>query len=230
MPQFSNPKLWVHLISLAGFLGTLQENLGAEVLYVAVNPADTYQWQGSASRIPYDINSDGQIDFSIWRGFGFGIIASDQLEIPGTIFSTVPPSRDSLVKSYEAGQLIGADFPRGFGSGIEWHDNNAFDGLTFHIMAGGVPSNINSYFGDFFIRSRYLGFRMELQPGEYHYGWLSVVNSTANPWILHLGSYAWETQPNVPILAGVIPEPTSITLLSMLFFFSVVRYRRTSLI
>ena len=192
-------------VLLAGFLGTLLVRAPAAVIYTPVEPAETHEWIGGFySMLPaYDINGDGVGDFQIVQNYGFFLSPQNHIEVPSLIFRQNEDTAHRLthVKRYDGGDIIGSSFQENWPRGISWLGNDDYSGNSYFNMAS------LDLGGDFLLTRGYLGFRMELAPGEYHYGWLSVYNATARYWIIQLGGYAWESDPNVPIIAGAVPEP-----------------------
>jgi hypothetical protein len=63
---------------------------------------------------------------------------------------------------------------------------------------------------------RYLGLKMDLNnANQFNYGWVGIrIDNEADATGAVVG-YAYETTPNAPILAGVVPEPGSIAMAAM---------------
>lgn len=62
----------------------------------------------------------------------------------------------------------------------------------------------------FFVGTRgYIGIEFQIE-GETHYGWIDLDNFTW--WQSEIHGWAYESEPNKPIIAGAIPEPSSILL------------------
>ena len=62
----------------------------------------------------------------------------------------------------------------------------------------------------------YFGLELE-KNGNTHYGWVEVSSFVSLFNDIEIHSWGYETEPNKPILAGAIPEPSSILLLSLSF-------------
>jgi len=76
--------------------------------------------------------------------------------------------------------------------------------------------------GEFFQTTGYLGFSFEGDEGT-HYGYIHIDGRRVSNY--RILSYAYESEPNTPILTGAVPEPST-TLLMMLFPVAVWRRRR----
>ncbi len=75
--------------------------------------------------------------------------------------------------------------------------------------------------------SGYLGLRIDLGGGNYNYGWAQV--SVADPASsITITGFAFEGEPNTPIEAGAVPEPSTYALLALagLFGAAVWHQRR----
>ena len=77
--------------------------------------------------------------------------------------------------------------------------------------------------GPFFRRTAYAGFSFEGEEGT-HYGYALIRDNDANASITVL-NWAYESEPGVPIVAGAIPEPSTLVL-CLLSLIPVVRRRR----
>ena len=216
------------LALLCGGQLALAEACHAAIMFFPQIPPNEHLWTGPGGLgegdEPIDINSDGITDLTMLQGFGFGVDLAGRTAVLGrqSFSAPVDPSgRSIIVHASVAGEVIGpdADIPTDFG--IFWRNDPQFINQSTYRLAWGVPSNINSYGGEFFITRRFLGLRLEQEPGVFHYGWLDIQNNRANPWNYVIHGWAWETNPDTPIAAGAIPEPSavSIALLASLGFF-----------
>jgi hypothetical protein len=71
-------------------------------------------------------------------------------------------------------------------------------------------------------------FRNELNtPPTAHYGWARVILTAGQPGVIR--DYAWESVPDAPIGAGVIPEPTNAIAFTSIYFFFRCRRHQNSL-
>lgn len=59
---------------------------------------------------------------------------------------------------------------------------------------------------------------------QTHYGWM-LLQISSDAAIGQIESWAWETRPGVPILAGAVPEPSTWVLLSIGVVLLAWRYR-----
>ena len=115
---------------------------------------------------------------------------------------------DSQPFPLSSGALIGADSPDLFPqygtlSGWQSHPIGIPGAASLHVRY-----NIGS--SGFFLGTRgYLGMEF-LIDGQVHYGWMDLDNYQWNQTEIH--GWAYESEPGKPILAGAIPEPSSMLL------------------
>jgi hypothetical protein len=151
----------------------------------------------------FDINGDGTPDFRFLRD---PFVVALQSHGANRFISTVsvPPDRGGDVTPVLSGSIIGADTT--FLAG-DWHR---------HTDNGG-GSGFGLNFGPNAMRyaDAYIGVEFMLA-GVIHYGWIQYVGFShpekGVPFPLLRGfidSWAWETQPGVPIIAVAIPEPST---------------------
>ena len=150
---------------------------------------------------------------------------------------TLPPESQGAFQPWTIGQIQGTDgvgnlstsseiqiggFGNAFAVGVDegtlvpsgalWGPN----GFIFHPLA--PPPGTELLEGV----ETYLGLNLELSPNVFHYGWIGVTR-TGN----ELDAFAWgyETEPGVPIAAGV-PEPTTLVLFAVAGSLFIRRRRR----
>lgn len=152
--------------------------------------------------IPLDLNGDGNPDvrFSV-NGASVGFYAFPELH-----------SRIQAVFSGDVGYYWSFDYRLGDSIGITGAPAGAswrYDPLRGNLMGlcadTGVGIVCLGYFWDYpeTFTAKYLGLEFDLPDGT-HYGYVAIRGSYG---FGHLASYAWETLPGVPIVAGSVPEP-----------------------
>jgi len=160
-----------------------------------------------------DLNGDGDNDYDIvTTGSGISCVAIATNEIAcGFIFGS--PEVGGFAQKIHSGAIIGAyqdgynyDWTPGFGSMV------AINGIT-------NPPLIYGYWGS---NRDYLGLRFKIN-GQTHYGWIQM-HLPATEGAGFVEGFAYETEPNTPIIAG-IPEP-SISLLAAMASSSFLLHRR----
>jgi hypothetical protein len=162
----------------------------------------------------FDVNNDGQIDWSIQAGITIFIAGGvNALAVPssGFIYQTLRPGDQPRVYPLDAATLIGG----------------ALENPTFAWYNGFTPSlssfNTNLIFGSFYLEEGYLGFQFEADDGtHYGYAYLKSLGTTH----MQITEVAWETEPGKAIRAGNIPEPSSSLLLSLSIGIALTRRKR----
>ncbi len=157
----------------------------------------------------FDVNADGIADY---RFVGDFLVAAMQSYGDNRFISVLstPPNRGGNLVPVHAGSIIGADTSLLVG---EWHrhtDNLSNPLLGTGYGLGNGPSPMQ--FAD-----AYIGVEFATANG-IHYGWIQYtgyshpVNGLPAMPVPGgvINSWAWETQPGVPIIAGAIPEPSTV--------------------
>ena len=115
-----------------------------------------------------------------------------------------PLDPTALVVPLSAGQQIGAD-----AAGYNWLGNilggDIFTAARDSGIIGQPPLTVGYFTG---LESAYFGFQFQ-QDAETYYGWARVGCPLAGLNAGWIYDYAYETSPNTPIFAGVVPEPSS---------------------
>ncbi len=211
---------WVFALSAltvdaAVVVTTLAEPL---LLYDPTNPVPTYA--------PIDINQDGVVDFTF--GYGFTDISlKTERSNRAVIHNDAPPDLGGSIEALLAGYMIGPTLE----PGDSWISADLRDGY----VSPGESAFINIVEGfNLMYSSRmpavlarvYMGLEFELADGT-HYGYfdLEAQHDTLG---VRIHGWAWESQPNTPILAGSVPEPGRIVLLLAGVFALVCRRRRVT--
>jgi hypothetical protein len=150
----------------------------------------------------FDVNADGIADYRFLSGY---FIAAIQGYTTNRFISTLEPGFDvgGNVAPVTFGTTIG---PGGTSMGGEWHHHSDKGGGTMFGLNTG-PMSMQ-------LANAYIGVEFAAEDG-IHYGWIQYVGYN-NPELQldtnvpggFIDSWAWETQPGVPIIAGQVPEPT----------------------
>lgn len=172
---------------------------------------DNYGGRGDV-RKRIDLDGDGVYELEFYgRSSGLSVLISSHAEI---MSSRIPPffsDHSTYVIPVIRGDLLGPDtLDRYQYQGIPptlWYGSDATETHTLGIGFGD-PNNYGGYF-PYQQKPPYVAVRFK-RNGEWHYGWVQVTS-----WLDSMGfinGWAYESEPNTPIVIGVIPEPSSLLL------------------
>ncbi|MDB6136791.1 MAG: motif protein [Verrucomicrobiales bacterium] len=186
----------ISIIALFLTLAGAVKRLSAAVVFVDIENITL----GNPTEYVYrdlDLNSDGIADLTFQTGRSdlvcFSTVSGGIAGIP-----TVPPNQNHFAAAFLSGEILGISFPTE--SLYRW--NEGYSGLLSCRDAGCL--------GLWEDKTAYLGVQFSSAVG-IHYGWVEVFvfGNTSTGSIL---SFAYESEPRVPIVAGVIPESSSFVL------------------
>lgn len=159
----------------------------------------------NAQSVVLDINGDGENDYHFICGMDFGVSSLGDNKVAGYF---ITPWDQPWARALPANALIGPNI-----SPVAWIGNQ--DSPRSLALSSwrdiGDPSfmGIGEFAG---VASAYLGLQLQIE-GRTHYAWLRLGAPLAplgGGWFY---DYAYETRPDTPILAGAIPEPSTVALL-----------------
>lgn len=151
---------------------------------------------------PLDLDGNDQVDITFGYDFHFvGVRADGANRI--LLALSPPPNIGGPVAPLPAGFSIGPDSGTG---GLAWASRSAFDPFEVLIQCFNTGCG-----GAFPGQQAYMGVEFQRASGT-HYGWVSLYVDWFAP-VAVIDSWAWETRPGVPILAGAVPEPSTWALL-----------------
>lgn len=162
-----------------------------------------------------DLDNNGILDFT----FGAGI-SSVGVRGEGNnqtlIYPSPPPNIGGSVESIEEGFEIGPD--SGASEELDWYGSDPFfsniitclDGSAGYTCIGRflIPGEFPPIMG----QRAYIGVEFDID-GATHYGWIDISVANLAPGAVIYG-WGYETTPGLPILAGAVPEPSTILLIS----------------
>jgi len=156
---------------------------------------------------PLDLDGDGHVDLTFAYDFHFVGVRCEQatriltnIDPPPNIGGSVAP----LASGFSIGQESAAGWLQWLGTIPGAPYETDFNTLIQCFDVGCT--------GDFRGQQAYIGVEFQRASGT-HYGWVSLyVSPFATP-VAVIDSWAWETRPGVPILAGAVPEPSAWALL-----------------
>ena len=157
-----------------------------------------------------DVNGDGVDDFLFFRDAGFvsGIRGYGSNRVIATL--AIPPDQGAYVSPIMAGSILGADTIALSG---DWHhhtDNVSNPNAFFTYSPLSLMQSKNAY----------IGIEFEIHE-NIHYGWIHYIGFHSPDSGIPLdvlggfiNSWAYESEPGVPIIVGV-PEPSTAILLML---------------
>ncbi len=156
------------------------------------------------SRYELDINNDGIFEFDFYNsvknvGGFFNVTAAEPGVSGGAVVATTGLYH---TVAYELGAEIGAIASEG-----RWVDDAAINGYDVYYNSGG-PFQVP--YGQFFFTNAYIGVSFVIS-NQTHYGWIQIENNTPFSGGAIEG-FAYETTPGASIIAGAVPEPSSVFL------------------
>jgi hypothetical protein len=156
-----------------------------------------------------DVNGDGINDFT------FYFFKSVQLNSATGSFSFLSVVPSNFSHNGIMGKPVGTSYPASaLGSGVQISSKNNFRGFAM-AQRWHHPGKGTSTFRDPWanggqgVASGYLGLKFEIQR-TIHYGWARLSVGPGNA-VATLTGYAYETTPNIPIVAGQTQGPYVIT-------------------
>lgn len=161
---------------------------------------------GFAQYYPLDMDGDGAPELTFGYDFHFIGVRSEQESRVLTNMDP-PPNIGGSVAPLPFGHSVGSLSP---GGSLNW---------LGRIPGAPYETDFNTLIqcfdvgctGDFRGHRAYMGVEFR-RDGGTHYGWVSLYVNSFAP-VAVIDSWAWETQPGVPILAGAVPEPSTWALL-----------------
>ena len=193
--RYSHEILAFGLLILDGGVGTMRaENITHVVPEQPFYYSDTLILQSHN----IDINNDHIADFNLFSPNGIGI------HLDPLNNSSILTDKNGYIYSLAQGSTISSDMNPVF----VWQAPNSPDGSPTIVASVDIGSV--GYFKD--STDAYAGIQLEIE-GQLHYGWMHIKNQFSN--IGEISDWAYENNPNTPILAGSIPEPSSIALFAV---------------
>ncbi|MCZ7591576.1 MAG: PEP-CTERM sorting domain-containing protein [Kiritimatiellae bacterium] len=147
-----------------------------------------------------DLSGSGFVDFTFAAS-----VASVSVRNEGNnrylIFPSPPPNIGGGIEPLSEGFEIGSN---SVSEELEWFGHEtSFASLGIWLSTGTS--------GRFVGQHAYMGIEFDID-GATHYGWINLRVGELGPGVEIYG-WAYESTPNTPILAGAIPEPSTLLLL-----------------
>jgi hypothetical protein len=148
---------------------------------------------------PLDLNSDGVVDYTFAASItSVGFFREEDNQY--LIVPSPPPNIGGFVAPVQGGYEIGSASGN---SELDWFGNDDFAMLGVWVSTGT---------GGYFPGQRaYVGVELGID-GATHYGWIDIYVSDLGPGALIYG-WGYESTPGMPIIAGAVPEPSTIVLM-----------------
>ncbi len=197
---------------VVGLSGVVASNF-ANAAVIATFPAESIPISspGFLDHTDFDINNDGVRDAVFLHSIQAGGIRA--ISGNGVIARTIRPDLiERGIEPLPEGTLIGSEI---LGANLHWfRDNRLYmDGDYLPTADIGICVNTGCD-GYFFGQTAYMGFELQMPDGP-HYGWAKLWVSDRPNFAAGLIGWAWETEPNIPIIAGAVPEPASSLLIAV---------------
>jgi len=161
-------------------------------------------WQGSEA-FDLDLDANGSVDFSLSASMNniSGISSANPDTNRYLIHLSPPPNIGGPVAALNSGYVINSN--SGGSTPEEWFGLEGMD--TFIIIFNTGIS------GEFYNHRGFVGLTFE-STNRTHYGWLDIEGMSSSSQIRVRG-WAYESTPGVGIVAGAVPEPSSVALFAI---------------
>ena len=189
-----------------------------------------YRFKGAPAPFDFDFDQNGSTDLTISgngrSGFTFAMFVTQHgrnqvWSLAGGVAGFDFGSHAwSLAAGSTVGPSLNHDFPR-----IGWHndDDTRASSVLMESEAGSPVSG--TFFPKYLFEKKYLGFRFE-RDGALHYGWMALSAYANYGTEVFAYSWAYESEPDTPLIVGQIPEPSVPALLAGAVCAAGIRRRR----
>ena len=158
---------------------------------------------------PIDLNHDGNADFNIFGEFGSGGFSSVPIFRTALVYAGAQPGNQIGVVSTFAGIGIAQalNFGQEVGPNLRFSSaiRHTFKLAEFYSIGSGPKSAVGEFYDQ---KNKFVALKLALN-GETYYGWARVsTKEVGDKLAFELVDYAYQSTPNLPILAGQgIPKP-----------------------
>ncbi len=191
------------LVTIAIALLAGATELNADIIHCPTNFVLGDVWIPAPDELfELDMDSNGIIDFNLAAGMTHfsGISSSNPGVNKYLTLSSPPPNIGGSVAALDFGYIISPN--SGEGTPEEWFGLEGWDPFIILLSTGET--------GEFIDHRGYVGLQFEAEDG-IHYGWLDIEGVQTRSSIQIYG-WAYESTPGVGIVAGAVPEPSSVVL------------------
>jgi hypothetical protein len=153
----------------------------------------------------FDLDSDGVPDYRFANDGALSYVnplgGNRQIAYPAT-----PPDMGSSLTPLLAGELVGPSLDPLLGVWVDQSSPN----MGWHSAISGCL-NVGC-FGPFAYRTAFMGFDFVAGDGQRHFGWLRIDDTIPGGHVFVV-DWAWAATPGESIMAGAVPEPSTLALL-----------------
>jgi hypothetical protein len=195
------------------WIALLNSSSGA-IIYRQLLPGEILDNTGTALVNNIDLNGDGVIDFFTTNGGDEAVLVPVGENRIFSFIATLPDLGRSIAPLRDGGVIGPVSSGSPTWTGIADRINRFDDGESSIYRCngrGGVgnPADCNSSIPA--NELVYVGLEVN-EGGEVNYGWVEISSSLNVLHTVRVSGFAYENEPGVPIMAGAIPEPSSIFL------------------
>ena len=164
-------------------------------------PLELGGWWNPSVPHSLDIDGNGTMDFSFWGDVAASVGMRSEGANRYLIRPSPPPNIGGPVAALGQEFLIGPD--SGIGS-LDWFGND------YDYWSSLMQAYNTGKIGEFWGRRAYIGVEFQADDGV-HYGWFDVEGDISTPYAVIYG-WAYESTPGMGLIAGAIPEPSTLML------------------
>ncbi len=191
---------WLSIVCVALLAGAATSS--ADIIHTSTNFILGDVWLPEFEELfDLDLDLDGSIDFSLVASPNHFAGIHPEIQNTYLIHPSPPPNIGGRVTALNIGYII--DSNSGSGTPEEWFGSSNYSTLI-RILSTDTA-------GEFLDHRGFVGLEFE-SPNGTHYGWLDIEGLSGSSQ-LRVRGWAYETEPNTGIVAGAIPEPSSLALL-----------------
>lgn len=151
-----------------------------------------------------DMNADSIIDYTFAASVSF-VGVHPEVANQYLIYPSPPPNIGGPVEPLPDGFEIGPNSGEGE---LDWYGSTGYSTLIQCLSGSGGYTCAGRFPG----QHAYMGVEFDIE-GATHYGWIDLYVAEYGPYAEIYG-WAYETQPGVSILAGAVPEPSTVLLMA----------------
>ncbi len=153
----------------------------------------------------FDLDGDGVPDYRFANDGAISYVSplgsNRQIANPA-----IPPDMGSSLTPLLAGEIVGSSLDPVLGVWVDQSTPN----LGWHSAISGCL-NVGC-FGPFAYRTAFMGFDFLAGDGQRHFGWLRIDDTIPGGHVFVV-DWAWAATPGESIMAGAVPEPSTLALL-----------------